>query len=97
MLRATAGQAEDVRGHRVPLTGTTSGEVLLQGRAVRVRDAARNLRMDPNEVGVAGAENALIVPMAHRGEPLGVLIAFDRGAEREAFTAADVDRVLGDL
>jgi signal transduction histidine kinase len=88
VLLAGAGQIEDLRGRRIPVAGTTSGEVLKDGRPLRVNDA-RRLKMNPEQLGVPNARSALLVPMVHRGEGLGVLLAFDRGSEMGAFTAAD--------
>jgi signal transduction histidine kinase len=88
VLSAGAGQIEDLRGRRVPLAATTSGDVLADGRSLRVNDA-RRLKLNPESIGVPDARSALLVPMIHRGEGLGVLLAFDRGNDRGAFSAAD--------
>ena len=39
------------------------------------------LRIAPSEFGVPDAQTALLVPMVYRGEAVGVLAAFDRGAD----------------
>jgi signal transduction histidine kinase len=89
VVHASAGHAEDARGARLPITQSTSGQVLERGHPERIGDVRARLRIAPQEFGVAGAETALLVPMLHRGEGLGVLAAFDRGEEGSAFREDD--------
>jgi signal transduction histidine kinase len=89
VVAASAGHALGARGHRIPVSGSISGQVLERGRAERVTDVASRLRIDPQEFGVPEAHSALIVPMLHHGNRLGVLAAFDRGEDGGMFTAAD--------
>jgi len=89
VVMATAGHAAEARGYRLPIADSTSGQVLQRGRAERVSDAARQLRIAPKELGVPDAYCALLVPMSHRGAGVGVLAAFDRGTNHEAFTTDD--------
>jgi signal transduction histidine kinase len=84
---ASAGQSRPIIGQRIPIATSTSGEVLMFGDSVRV--AVDELKVQPGEVGVTGALHALIVPMVHRDERIGVLLAFDRGVDGDAFTDAD--------
>jgi signal transduction histidine kinase len=63
--------------------------VLLRGTPERISDVRRDLRIAPEDLGVTDAQTALLVPMSHRGEPVGVLVAFDRGPDQEPFSAAD--------
>jgi signal transduction histidine kinase len=86
VVSASAGQVEGAKGRRVPLSGSTSGEVLKRGRPERITDAFSQLQITPDQLGVPDAHTALLVPMIYRGTPMGVLAAFDRGAEGEAFT-----------
>ncbi|HET9074312.1 MAG TPA: GAF domain-containing sensor histidine kinase [Solirubrobacteraceae bacterium] len=86
---AGAGGAQNALGHDIPVFGSTSGEVLQRGAPVRVSDARHRLRIPPSQLGVDNVETALIVPMSHRSEALGVLVAFDRGEERADFSAQD--------
>ena len=89
VVAASAGHAHGARGRRIPISESTSGEVLERGRAERIADAASRLKVAPSELGVEGSRCALLVPFSHRGERLGVLAAFDRGPERAAFTEED--------
>ena len=79
---ASAGHGGGAHGHRLPIAGSTSGEVLQRGRPERITDAAHRLRVAPRELGVPDPRFALMVPMIHRGAGVGVLAAFDRGTER---------------
>ena len=47
------------------------------------------LRISPAEFGVPDAHTALLMPMTNRGQAVGVLAAFDRGPEHEAFSEED--------
>ena len=89
VIQASAGHTSDVRGRRLPVAGSTSGQVLERGRPERVLDPARSLLIAPAELGVPDAHCALLVPMMHRGRGLGVLAAFDRGPQQASFTDDD--------
>jgi signal transduction histidine kinase len=89
VVAATAGHATGARGQRVPISRSTSGQVLERGRAERITDVASHLRIAPAELGVPDARSALLVPMLHHGSGLGVLAAFDQGPDQGAFTAED--------
>jgi signal transduction histidine kinase len=89
VVAASAGHAGDPRRRRFPLAGSTSGQVLEEGRPSRIADAGSQMRISPQDLGVADAHTALLVPMLHRGRGLGVLAAFDRGTAGEGFTASD--------
>jgi len=83
VVTASAGETTDVRGHRVPISASTSGEVLERRRPERIADVGARLRIAPSELGVPDAHTALLVPMVSRAEAVGVLAAFDRaGAHR---------------
>jgi signal transduction histidine kinase len=88
-VAASAGLPNDACGRRIPLAGSTSGQILEQGRAVRIADVSSRLWIAPEHLGVESAQAALLVPMLHRGVGLGILAAFDRGSECAAFTAED--------
>jgi hypothetical protein len=83
VVTASAGEPTDVRGHRVPIAASTSGEVLERRRPERIADVAARLRIAPSELGVHAAHTALLVPMVARGEAIGVLAAFDRAEQAE--------------
>ena len=89
VIEATAGHTSDVHGRRLPVAGSTSGQVLERGRPERILDPANQLRIAPTELGVPDAHCALLVPMMHRGRGVGVLAAFDRGPEQASFTEDD--------
>jgi hypothetical protein len=55
VVTASAGEATDVRGHRVPISASTSGEVLERRRPERIADVAARLRIAPVELGVPEA------------------------------------------
>ncbi len=86
---ASAGYADDVTGHHIPIAESTSGQVLERRRGERIADVASRLGIAPSELGVASARTALIVPMLHRGAGIGVLAAFDRGEHAEPFSESD--------
>jgi signal transduction histidine kinase len=89
VVAASAGHATRARGRRLPIAGSTSGQVLERGRPERIADVASHLRIAVEELGVAEAQTALLVPMLHHGVGLGVLAAFDHGEEGAEFSAAD--------
>jgi signal transduction histidine kinase len=66
-----------------------SGEVFERGRPERIADLRAGLRVPSTALGVPDARTGLLVPMSHRGETVGVLVAFDRGETADAFTSED--------
>ncbi|MDQ6779031.1 MAG: GAF domain-containing sensor histidine kinase [Actinomycetota bacterium] len=89
VLAAGAGHILDMQGLRLPIDKSTSGRVLERGKAERISDVATRLRIAAADLGVPDAHTALMVPMAHRGDTLGVLAAFDRGPDHGAFSEED--------
>jgi GAF domain-containing protein len=89
VVAATAGHAGDARGRRVPIAGSTSGQVLERGQPERITDASADLQVGPEDLGVPDAHSALLVPMRYRGNGLGVLVAFDRGPDAGTFSPED--------
>lgn len=89
VVAACAGHVGDARGRRLALAGSSSGLVLERGRAERISDARSQLKVGPAELGIPDARSALLVPMLHRGGGLGVLAAFDKGAELGPFGSDD--------
>ena len=89
VVHASAGHAEDMHGARLPIAGSTSGQVLERRTAERITDVSSRLRIAPREFGVEDAHTALLVPMVYRGEALGVRAAFDRGLGGDPFKEAD--------
>ncbi|MGO9247652.1 MAG: GAF domain-containing protein [Solirubrobacteraceae bacterium] len=93
VVHASAGHIQDMQGKRLPIAGSTSGQVLERRLAERITDIDARLRIAPSEFGVSDAHTALLVPMVYRGEALGVLAAFDRGEDGNMF-GEDDEQVL---
>jgi len=89
VVHASAGHVEEVRGMRLPISESTSGQVLERRRPERISDVASRLRIAPREFGVDDPQTALLVPMLYRGDAVGILAAFDRGHDSAAFTEDD--------
>ena len=89
VVHASAGHVDTVRGARLAISNSTSGQVLQNRRPERIADVAARLRIAPREFGVDDPQTALLVPMIHRGDAVGILAAFDRGGEGEMFTEDD--------
>jgi signal transduction histidine kinase len=89
VLTASAGHSRRPHGERIPISASTSGEVMRRGRPERVSNVRDRLKIAPERLGVDGARSALMIPLAHRGESVGVLVAFDRGADGAAFSDED--------
>jgi signal transduction histidine kinase len=89
VVHASAGHAENARNARFSIADSTSGQVLRHGRPERITDIAARMRIAPQELGVPDAETALLVPMVHRGDAVGILAAFDHGAAQAPFSEDD--------
>jgi len=89
VISAGAGHAHAELGTRVPIGDSTSGQVMLEKRPMRVADPAAELRFPPQRLGVADARSALLVPLVYRSDSLGVMAAFDRGSDAPAFDEGD--------
>jgi signal transduction histidine kinase len=89
VIAAGAGHVQIDRAQRLPLAGSTAGQVLSEGRPRRIGDAARELLIPPEQLGLDHASTALLVPLVYRGQSLGVLAAFDRLDGDGAFTRDD--------
>ncbi|HWY90096.1 MAG TPA: GAF domain-containing sensor histidine kinase [Solirubrobacteraceae bacterium] len=89
VVRASAGHAREMHGVRLPIAHSSSRRVLEHRRPERITNVATRLRTASSEFGVPDAHTALLVPMVYRGEALGVLAAFDRGAEGNVFGEDD--------
>ncbi|HET9074840.1 MAG TPA: GAF domain-containing protein [Solirubrobacteraceae bacterium] len=86
-VAAGAGHNHPAPDFRMPITASTSGEVMLGQRSARVTDVA-DLQVPAAYLGVPEAQSALMVPLVYRGRSLGVLSAFDRDDSGE-FTEDD--------
>ena len=89
VVHTSAGHVEDMRGVRLSIAESTSGQVLEHRRPERIDDVTSRLRIAPPEFGVPDAQTALLVPMVYGGDAVGVLAAFDRGRDGEVFTEDD--------
>jgi signal transduction histidine kinase len=89
VIVAGAGHVQIADVARLPLAGSTAGQVLAEGRPRRIADAARELLIPPHQLGLDHASTALLVPLVYRGQSLGVLAAFDRLGGDGAFTRDD--------
>ena len=69
---------------RMPIEGTVSGGVLRNRRAARLTDARSALHSSLGLLGLV-ADTALLVPLAFRGRPVGVLAAFDHLGDETGF------------
>jgi signal transduction histidine kinase len=89
VVQAAAGHVRNAVGVRLAIVDSTSGQVLEQRRAERIADVDSRLRIAAETFGVVGAKTALLVPMLHRAEAMGVLGAFDHGERGEPFSPDD--------
>jgi signal transduction histidine kinase len=89
VVRASAGHIRELQGVRLPIAESTSGRVLEHRRPERITNVAARPQGAPSEFGISDAHTALLVPMVYRGEALGVLAAFDRGENGDAFGEDD--------
>lgn len=89
VVAASAGHAAEVSGLRVPVAGSSSGQVLRRARPQRIADVDSQMVIPPAVLGVSDAQTALLMPMQHGGQSVGVLAAFDRGNDGEQFTDTD--------
>jgi signal transduction histidine kinase len=89
VVAAGAGHVSVAEPRRIPVEGSTAGEVLAERRARRLADADAELLVPATELGVDQASAALLVPLLYRGEALGVLVAFDRLGSDARFTRDD--------
>jgi signal transduction histidine kinase len=91
VVAASAGHASNARGRRIPVVGSTSGEVLQRGHPVRIADVASELQIAVQQLGVEDAQTGLLVPLLRHNRAIGVLAAFDHGPGSDEFSAGDED------
>ena len=89
VVAASAGVTQRATGARVPIASSTTGHVLESHTVQRIADVGSHLRISAAQLGVADARTALLVPLEYRGRGLGVLTAFDRGADAAGFSTED--------
>jgi signal transduction histidine kinase len=93
VVQAAAGHVGAAQGGRVSIHNSAYGEVLERRRSERISDVAARLRIPAAEFGIEDPHTALLVPMVHRGDGVGILAAFDRGEACDPFNADD-ERML---
>ncbi|MCW2966791.1 MAG: sensor histidine kinase [Solirubrobacteraceae bacterium] len=89
VVAAAAGEGDGEIGGRIPVEGSTTGEVLATLRARRVVDIDAGLQIPVQRLGVQSAQAGLFVPLVYRGRSVGVLAAFDRLRGAVEFTDED--------
>jgi len=89
VVAASAGVTERAIGARVPIDGSTTGQVLESHTVQRIGDVSAHLRISAVQLGVGDARTALLAPLVYRGRGLGVLAAFDHGAPSAGFSEDD--------
>ena len=89
VIAAGAGEGSLTEEGRIPIEGSTSGEVLRRRQARRIADVEHGLNLPVQRLGVPSAQAGLFVPLVYRGQGLGVLAAFDRLRGAPDFTADD--------
>ncbi len=87
-VATSAGVTERAVGARLPIEGSTAGQVLMSGEIRRIADVAQ-LRISAAQLGVVAARTALLAPLVYRGRGLGVLAAFDHGVDAVGFSEDD--------
>jgi signal transduction histidine kinase len=97
LLVAAAGAGQLDRAtlkSSLPEHGSVAGEVLRSGRPERVADVSVRFELQDEQLAIAGAETALLVPLRYRERALGVLCAFDRLDEDPEFGDRDEELLL---
>jgi len=89
IVAASAGVTDQATGAHMPIEGSTVGQVLTSRRVRRIADVGLQLRLAATQLGVTEARTALLAPLVYRGRGLGVLVAFDRGADAVEFSEDD--------
>jgi signal transduction histidine kinase len=92
---AGAGQLDaGTLGASLPTGESVAGEVLRSARPERIADVSVRLGLQDEQLGIAGAETALMVPLRYRERALGVLCAFDRLDEEPEFGDREEELLL---
>ena len=89
IVAASAGPTLGAYGRRLPIGASNAGQVLAQRHPLRLTNLSSQLLLPAEYMGVPAARTALLVPMIHRGNGIGVLAAFDRRSGDGIFTADD--------
>jgi signal transduction histidine kinase len=89
VVAASAGVTQRATGARVAIGASTTGQVLESRTVQRIADVGAHLRISATQLGVEDAKTALLTPLVYRGRGLGVLAAFDHGADAAGFSDED--------
>src|SRR5918999_2826585 len=73
VYRAVTGVAERFEGLRMKVDLSLSGRTVRSGEILWCQDAASDPRVDVGAAREAGARSMVMVPLAHRRKPVGVL------------------------
>jgi signal transduction histidine kinase len=91
VLEVADGRGADrLRGLRVPVQGSVSGEVLRTGKTVVIADSAADERVFRQVVEVGELGPAMFVPLRSQGQTFGTLMVA-RHSGRPGFADADVE------
>jgi diguanylate cyclase len=85
----TSGEAAPYLGTRLQVATSLSGRCVLEGRVLRSDDTAADPRVDAEACRRVQAASMLCVPLAHRGETVGVLKVYS--PEANHFDEGDVE------
>jgi signal transduction histidine kinase len=87
----------EIRGTRLPIVAAaTYGRVLERRRPERLVEVGARLGIAPREDAIPEVHSALLLPMCHRDEALGLLVRFDPREPRRQL-GADDERTLRPL
>jgi signal transduction histidine kinase len=89
VVSASAGDVTDMRGERLPIAKSASGQVLERRHGERIAEITAMWLASEGGFGVSDPHNALLMPLVHRGEALGLLAAFDSSGGDAGFSEED--------
>jgi diguanylate cyclase (GGDEF)-like protein len=82
VYRVATGEATPFLGVRVRMAGSLSGLCVTEGQVLRSDDTTVDPRVDKEACRRVNARSMLCVPLAHRGETIGVLKVYSAEANR---------------
>jgi signal transduction histidine kinase len=85
-----------IRGTRLPIAASAYGRALERRRPERLVELGARLGIIPREDAIHEVHSALLLPMCHRDEALGLLVRFDPHEPRRQLDAGD-EQTLGTL
>jgi signal transduction histidine kinase len=91
VIRAAAGEyAEELRGHRLPGSGSKLGRVLERGRSERIDSLIDDVEADQKVGRRLQVRTGLFVPLFVRDRPIGGIVLHDKEGDDARFTDEDV-------